>query len=196
MKFFFAFTVLFVGACTTTEQSYNFEQALANEIAIKQEPKFKKPSHISMPDGSATPYSIQENWHDAVKTTLDILVAENPNYTFCLDVREARIGVLKAKLPKCKTLHKQETSGAKLVLIGKIDFHEKNGDSLYIQVLPVSVIRSHMGDDISYGCIRWIFRYKLLDTNIWQSNSNSKHPIEDSGCVEQPILYVIPTNSP
>jgi len=142
-----------------------------------------------MPNGSATPYSIQENWHDAVKTTLDILVDENPNYTFCVDNREARIGVLKAKLPKCITLAYKESLGVKPVLIGMIDYLKGPVTNLYIQVFPVRV---EQGGPFGFGCIRWTFRFDSLDTNKWISHE-FKHPLDDSECVEQPILYVIPT---
>lgn len=189
MRGFWVIIVLFIGACTTSQTPYDFEQAQANEIAMKQKPKFKKPSYISMPNGSATPYSIQDNWHDAVKTTLDILVKENPSYTFCADNREARIGVLKAKLPKCITLAYKESLGVKPVIIGMIDYIEAPITSIYIQVLPVRV----EGRPFGFGCIHWTFRYESLDASVWQSKPDFKYPLNDSECIEQPTLYVIPT---
>ena len=188
------FIFVFIAGCTSSQKTY--DQSVANELAVKREPIFQQPSYISMPVGTGTPYSTQTLWHDAVKTTLNLLVDENPNYAFCVGNREARIGVLNAKLPKCKTRNDQEKAGVRPVLIGMIDYVEGHTTQLYIQVLPVSVINPEEGSlgyrsGMAYACIRLIFSYTLLDTNVWQSNSNTIHPLKDNACVKEPIENII-----
>lgn len=195
MRIIWVIIGLFIAGCSTPQKTYDYKAVIASELAIKQEPKFKKPSYIGKRNGRATPYSVQENRHDAVKTTLNILVDENPKYTFCVDEREARIGVLNVKLPRCSTQSRQENLGAKLVLIDTIDFLETPETIMYIQVQPVSVINHGAPHKMAYGCIKWSFRFDLIDADVWQSNSEFKHPLGDSECIEQPIEYIIVTEN-
>ncbi len=190
-------TLVLLGCASESDR---FHRSLEADIATKRKPIYQLPIHITMPIGGAIPYSVEPDLHAIVHEAILLLVQEQPGYTFCRATREARIGIRQAQLPDCRTLREQEASGAKLVLIDRIDMVEEY-DTLFFQVFPVSLqptpkenypYGATFRTGIAYGCVNWTFSFKPGGDGGWRSYYERILPVQD--CREQVVEWVTVTH--